>query len=330
VARRSYERSGLTTSVRERTLRPRHDLVDHGPGSLIWFTVVAFGASLASDGAVKNRTLVFALVSRVCEIGLVMSTIAADASAQTPPHEDVTELAKATQNPVGDLVSVPFQFNFKTGGDYEDRTLFTLNFQPVIPFKLTSGWALIARPIVPITSVPGSDGARFSGVGDIQAELFFTPAKPGAIIWGAGPVLSFPTATARPNETGTWALGPGVVIVKMTGPFVLGGLITQFWPMSDAGGDPETNVFVGQPFVNYNVGRGWAVSFAPEISANWDAPSGQQWTVPLGLGVTRTTVFNRRPMNIGVQYYYNVKRPDGAPAQTLRFVVSLLFPAAKK
>ena len=48
--------------------------------------------------------------------------------------------------------------------------------------------------------------------------------------------------------------------------------------------------------------------------------------IPLGVGLTRTTVFNRRPMNIGVNYYYNVERPDGGPGQQLRFVVALLFP----
>jgi hypothetical protein len=31
-------------------------------------------------------------------------------------------------------------------------------------------------------------------------------------------------------------------------------------------------------------------------------------------------------MNIGVTYYHNVERPDGAAAQPLRFVVTLLFP----
>ena len=85
-------------------------------------------------------------------------------------------------------------------------------------------------------------------------------------------------------------------------------------------------MLVFQPFVNYNFGQGWALSTSPLITANWNAASGQEWTVPLGLGITRTTVFNERPMSIGLQYYYNVERPDGSAAQQLRFVVSLLFP----
>jgi hypothetical protein len=251
-------------------------------------------------------------------------------SAQTPPapppQHDVNALAKETQNPVSSLTSIPLQFNFNTGGDLEDRTFFNFNFQPVIPFSLNERWSVIARTIVPINSFPGPETTRFSGVGDIQMQLFFSPAKPGGITWGLGPMVSFPTATASPAETGTWAVGPAAVVVKMTGPFVLGGLISQLWPIADAGDDVEMDLFTLQPFVNYNFGHGWALSFAPIITANWNASDGNEWTVPLGIGITRTTVFNHRPMNLGLQYYFNVEHPDGAAGQQLRFVVSLLYP----
>jgi hypothetical protein len=78
--------------------------------------------------------------------------------------------------------------------------------------------------------------------------------------------------------------------------------------------------------VNFNFGHGWAVAFSPIITANWDGSDGDEWTVPLGLGITRTTVFNRRPMNLGVQYYYDVERPEGAAGQQLKLIVALLFP----
>jgi hypothetical protein len=123
------------------------------------------------------------------------------------PAVDATALAKQSQNPVGSLVSVPFQFNFNTGGDLGERTLLNVNFQPVIPFRLTDRWNVIARTIVPLESVPGDAGTRFSGV-----------------------------------------------------------------------------------------------------------------------GLTRTVVFNRRPMNLGISYNYNIEHPAGTAGEQLRFTVTLLYP----
>jgi hypothetical protein len=146
------------------------------------------------------------------------------------------------------------------------------------------------------------------------------------LIYGVGPVFSFPTATAVPLRSGTWAAGLGFVALTMKGPWVIGGLINQYWPLSDTGDEPKTSLLVLQPAVNYNFGGGWAMSFSPAITANWDASAGNQWTVPLGLGITKTTVFNGRPMNVGMQYFGNVERPAGSAGYQLRFSISLLYP----
>jgi hypothetical protein len=258
----------------------------------------------------------------------VAVAVGSSAYAQEPgaAQPDPAALAKRTQNPVGDLISIPLQFNFNTGGDLSDATLFNLNIQPVIPFKATADWNVIARAIVPIDSVPGSTGTSDSGVGDIQLQLYLTPSKPGAFIYGVGPVFSFPTATAAPLRSGTWAAGLGFVALTMKGPWVIGGLINQYWPLSDTGGEPKTNLLVLQPAVNYNFGGGWALSFSPAVTANWDASAGNQWTVPLGLGITKTTIFSGRPMNVGLQYFGNVERPAGSAGYQLRFAISLLYP----
>jgi hypothetical protein len=271
------------------------------------------------------------LVIVVCA-AIAFAATRAHAQTSAPaagPEPDVNALAKATQNPVADLTAVPLQFNFNTGGDSGAHTGLTLNFQPVIPFALNTSWKVIARTVVPIDSLPSGDETRQSGIGDIQEQLYFTPAVPGKIVWGVGPMLSLPTATLPAAETGSWAIGPGAVVVKNAGPWVLGGLIQQFWTFADNGGDPEINLFVVQPFVNYNFGGGWALAFAPLMTANWNASPGDEWTVPLGVGISRTTVFNRRPMSLSAQYYYNVERPDGAASQQLRFLVSFLYPRTK-
>jgi hypothetical protein len=251
------------------------------------------------------------------------------AAQEGKPGIDPTALAKQTQNPVADLVSIPFQFNFNSGGGLGDGSLYNLNFQPVIPVKVSPAWNVILRTIVPYLSSPTPTGGQQAGLGDIQIQTFLSPARPGKVIWGVGPQFSIPTATNPQFRTGSWAVGPSAVVVAMPGDFVLGAVAGQTWTIADAGGDPRVNLFLVQPFINYNFGPGWALSFAPIITANWDAASGEQWTLPLGGGIVKTTVFNGRPMNVGAQYYYNVVRPDAAPASQFRLVVALLYPSKR-
>jgi hypothetical protein len=249
------------------------------------------------------------------------------AAPATAQEHDVTALAKTAQNPVGDLITMPFQMNFNTGGGLDDQTFLNVNFQPVMPFRVSDGWNVIARTIVPLDSLPGPNGSRFGGVGDIQEQIYLTPAKPGAIIWGVGPMLSFPTSTVAPLQTGSWAAGPGAVVMKIAGPWVVGGVFNWFFTFEDAGDDTQFNYFVIQPIVNYNIGRsGWALAFSPIMTQNYDGEKGEQWSVPLGLGIVKTTVFAGKPMNLGVHYFSNVESPEAGPGQQLRFLVSFLYP----
>jgi hypothetical protein len=280
--------------------------------------------SKSEDVIMKN------LVSKL-EIALILAFLFSPLvfAQEAPAGPDSTSLAKQTQNPVADLISIPFQFNFNTGGDLNDATLFNMNFQPVIPFRLTEDWNIVARTILPFLNIPGPDGSRFSGIGDLQQQVFFSPSKPGKLIWGVGPIFSLPTATTAPAETGSWGAGPTFVALTMKGPWVIGALANNVWTFADSGDSTEVNQFLLQPFINYNFGKGWALAYAPIITANWDAPSGNEWTVPVGIGISRTVVFNKRPMSLSAQYYHNAKRPDGSAANQLRIIVSLLYPKGK-
>jgi hypothetical protein len=116
----------------------------------------------------------------------------------TAEGESETELAKETQHPVSDLISVPFQNNTSYNFGPRERTLNVLNIQPVLPLELNEDWNLITRTIIPIVSSPpmmsGQD--RKTGIGDIQFSAFLSPVKTVGGWWlaGAGPVLSIPTA----------------------------------------------------------------------------------------------------------------------------------------
>jgi len=240
------------------------------------------------------------------------------------------DLAKATQNPVADLVSVPLQFNWYSGGDIPDgRTLSVLNVQPVFPLPITDRWNLIARTIVPIMNVPLANDERSTGIGDIQGQFFFAPVKSSGVIWGLGPVLSFPTATNEAVNTGQFAAGPTAVVLAMPGSWVIGTLANSMWRIGGSDTGPAIHSTLVQPFINLNFKRGWSLSYSPVITANWNAASGDEWTVPVGLGVSKVAAVGTRPVSLSLQYYRNAVRPPGAGEHQVRMVVSLLYPKAK-
>jgi hypothetical protein len=65
---------------------------------------------------------------------------------------------------------------------------------------------------------------------------------------------------------------------------------------------------------------------SPIITANWNAPSGQKWTVPIGGGFGRVFKIDDQAYNASIQLYYNVVRPDNTADWNLRATLALLFP----
>lgn len=78
--------------------------------------------------------------------------LAAAAGPMTARADDIDDLAKKTQNPIGDVISVPFQFNVNPNAGPFKRTQELLNIQPVAPISVAPDWNLIVRPIIPLLS----------------------------------------------------------------------------------------------------------------------------------------------------------------------------------
>lgn len=253
------------------------------------------------------------------------------AAASPPAHEmDAGALARAAQNPVANMYSLPFQNNTNLNYGPRNHTQNILNIQPVIPLTLNEEWNLITRTIIPVISQPGmapGEGTTF-GIGATQVSAFLSPAQPmHGIIWGAGAVVQAPTISDAALGSNIWGAGPTAVALTMQGPWVMGGLVNNIWSM---GGGPQNryNILTVQPFINYNFPHspGTYLSFSPIINANWDARAGQQWTVPIGLAAGQILRIGGVPVNTQLGAYYNVIRPDIGPEWQVRFQISLLFP----
>lgn len=238
------------------------------------------------------------------------------------------ELAKAAQNPIADMISLPFQnnMNFNVGPDEEIQNI--LNIQPVAPISLNEDWNLITRTIMPVIwqpeFIPG-EGRTF-GLGDINFTGFFSPANPGKLVWGAGPVIVFPSATDEMLGTGKWSMGPSAVGLFMEGPWVCGLLMNNVWSFAGTDHRGDVNQMLLQYFINYNLRDGWYLVSAPIITANWEANSGNKWTVPIGAGGGKILRVGKLPLNCSVQAFYTPEKPRYGPDWTLRMQVQFLFP----
>jgi opacity protein-like surface antigen len=252
----------------------------------------------------------------------------ADAAASSGGSDEASEdLAKQSQNPIANLVSVPFQSNTNFNAAPFGRSQEILNIQPVVPMQIGTDWNMISRTIIPVVSQPDPRADNnTNGIGDITQSLFFSPVNSGPLIWGAGPVFTVPSATDPFLGTGHVLLGPTVVLLTTPGHWVIGVLTNNQWSVGGNPLRPAVNTFLAQPFINYNMAHGWYLTTAPIITANWLATPGQKWTVPLGGGFGRVFKIGDQPVNASIAAYYNVINPAGAPDWQLRASLALLFP----
>ena len=264
-------------------------------------------------------------------IGILLS--ASSLCVHADEKDSGGDLRAAVQNPISSLVSLPFKFSFDYGAANGDGTV--LNVQPVYP--ITRGnWNYVSRFILPVGSVDGAISTpdnpnpagmgSASGLGDTNYSLYLSPVKYGKVIWGAGPSLMIPTASDDQLGSGKWSVGPTAVALTQPKWGSMGILGRQLWSFTGDSNRADVNQSLIEPFANYNLDKGWFLITDIIITANWEAPSNQTWTIPIGGGIGRVYKIGKQAVNNRIEYYYNVEKPDSAPDWTWSFTFQFLFP----
>jgi hypothetical protein len=248
------------------------------------------------------------------------------AGTAAPAEPDQEALAKKLANPVSDLVSVPFQFNWEQNVGPDEQTRFVLNIQPVIPFSLNANWNMITRVIVPFLSQPPlfEGGAPTFGVSDILTSFFFSP-KRGGLIWGVGPAISLPSTAEPALGTGKWSAGPTAVALKQTGPWTYGALWNQVWSFSGNDARDDVNQMFLQPFLAYQATRTITLTLQSETSANWEVDEGR-WTVPVNVVVAKLSTFGVFPASYQLGFGAFAAHPETGPSWKVRGAIVVLLP----
>jgi len=241
--------------------------------------------------------------------------------------QDDQALAKQLANPIGSLISVPFQLNYDQGFGAENGERWLLNIQPVVPFELNPDWNVISRTILPVVSqhdVVPTEGAQV-GLGDITQSLFFSPSAGGAVTWGVGPVFLLPTATEDTLGTGKWGLGPTGVALVQEGPWTYGALANHIWSVAGESDRADVNQTFLQPFVNYTTPRATSFFLNTESTYDWEA---EQWSVPINAGLSQLLTLGTQKVQIGGGVRYWATAPDTGPeGWGARLNLVFLFPA---
>ena len=246
--------------------------------------------------------------------------------------QDAAEMARKLQDPLANIKALMTDndINFNSGND---ETGYGFQLQPVyaVPFEKV---ILINRAVIPILGMPPQSqrpivgeplppGGDYTwGLSDSVLQFFFSPRTDSAWKWGVGPMLSLKTRTNDRLAGPSWGAGPIGVLVGGSGNVATAFIGGHLWGQQDG-----FSLTFLQPMIFYNIGDdGWTIHYNNIISYDWNASSGNAWTVPLGLGVSKAIAFQS---GVGLEpvlgYYYNAARPEGAADHTIKWAVTLLF-----
>ena len=275
--------------------------------------------------------LLVRLLAAAIVVGQQQVTQAAEGAAES----DADAMARKLANPVGSVYSVPIETTFDYGAANGDATF--INLQPVIPVTLNEDWNLITRTIIPLIDAPGVPvgspgnpspefGPRKFGLGDLSYSMFLSPAAPGKIIWGAGSILSIPSATDAILGSEKWSAGPTVVVLTQPTPWTIGVLAGNFWSFAGATDRRSVNQMFLQYFINYDLGDGWYVTTTPTMTANWTGSSSERWNIPVGGGFGKVFKIGKLPVRAQLQGFSNVVKPTGGADWSVVLTVQLVFP----
>ena len=177
-------------------------------------------------------------------------------------------------------------------------------------------------------------GGRTSGFGDMiylglaspKAGISHGPGQTS--VWGLGLGLSFPSATEDLLGSGKWSMGPAAIYAYLGQKWKLGGLLQTYFSYAGDGDRNDVTMMNLQLFYYYALTETISIGAGPNIIADFEADSGDKWTVPIGIGIGKTVQMGKVPVRFMVEYYGSVVRPDTVGmTHNLRFVIIPAVPA---
>ncbi|WP_406610093.1 hypothetical protein [Agarivorans sp. JK6] len=240
----------------------------------------------------------------------------------TPSAE---ELALKLSNPTSPVMTIGNNIDYIAfDGDLDSassQSAIRYSFQTVFPFKLPDGkGSVFFRPTIPVIfndPVPGASGSYDkvgTELGDMGFDFSYGQTTKTGLIYGGGMVGTIPTGTDDRITKNKWAAGPELLIGKIGKWGATIGLFTHQWDFAGSG-DAKINQSTFNYIYAFQLGGGWQFAAAPVITYDHTRPSNDALSLPLGVGIAKTTVLAGRPWKFQVQYWNYVENSSAFSAK---------------
>ena len=281
----------------------------------------------------KKGKYVFLITGMAVSLTFMVGSVSALAA-----EKSADEIAKELANPAGSLASLIFNLQYlEYTGDLpksDDQESWTVTFQPVLPFPVgDKGRRIIFRPLFSLPfdqpifdPVKGKFDSADLNLADTTFDLVYAgtemKTKKEGYLWGIGLAGTLPTATDDEIAGDQWRFGPEFFggIIREWG--IVGALVANQWRVGGSN-DDDYSVMTAQYFYAYGLGGGWQIASSPVLSYDWEADSDDAWTVPIGVGLAKTTQFGKQPWKFQFQVQKYLVQPDlFGPDWLVKFTVT--------
>jgi hypothetical protein len=180
---------------------------------------------------------------------------------------DQSQLVKQANAPISSIMQIRLQDTFVP--QFNDLNGSGNTFTMALTMPLPK-YRLLPLPQLSLLTLPAAVKlpGYVTGLGDLRfLDIAIFNAGP-RLLWGVGPMFVFPTASKRETGQGKWQVGPAAAVAFVPERWLVGVLVQN--PISFAGdGDrKDANAMIMQPFVSYQLGKGWFVRSQPQIFIN--------------------------------------------------------------
>ena len=245
-------------------------------------------------------------------LALVSVVITSPASAQDAAAQ--AEFARKAQDPLGSVKALMTDNTIGFDAGPSDDTTYGFQLQPVYAIENETRFNMIARAIIPIVGVdpgvvvpptgpnPKPDNGDQWGLSDTMVQFIVSPKSDASWKWGVGPQVSLKTRTSDRQAGPSWGAGIAGVVFGGVGNWALGAVAMQHW-----GEENDFSAATLQAIVLYNFESisGLYLGYNNSMTYNWEAESGDELTLPLGLTFGRTMLLgsgNGLDLSIGVYW----------------------------